>query len=116
MNIDCGIGDGCNQWNKHTSATYKADPVWTYDGSLQLRYVDLTVGQNFPIVIDRKYNSRPPFGSAVGYGWAFAHDRRLFEYPDGSIVIRACCGHRARFIIANRHWNWQRAVEGQQHE
>jgi Domain of unknown function (DUF6531) len=75
-------------------------PVWTYDGSLQLRYTDLAVGQNFPIVIDRKYNSRSTFDSAVGYGWAFAHDRRLLEYPDGSIMIRTGCGHRAKFVYS----------------
>jgi RHS repeat-associated protein len=51
-------------------------------------------------VIERKYNSRSTFDSAVGYGWGFAHDRRLFEYPDGSIMIRTGCGHRAKFVYS----------------
>lgn len=98
--IDCAGADGCNQNNGLSCETAKGDPVWTYDGSLQLSYVDLAVGQNFPIVIERKYNSRSTFDSAVGYGWGFAHDRRLFEYPDGSIVIRTGCGHRAKFVYS----------------
>lgn len=93
-------GEGCQRCNVPTEATSKADPVWTYDGSLHLAYVDLTAGRNFPIVIERKYDSRSAFDTAVGYGWAFAHDRRLFEYPDGSIVIRTGCGHRAKFVYS----------------
>jgi RHS repeat-associated protein len=93
-------GPSCPKNNTLSEATCKADPVWTYDGSLHLSYVDLAVGQNFPIVIERKYDSRSTFDSAVGYGWGFAHDRRLFEYPDGSIVIRTGCGHRAKFVYS----------------
>jgi RHS repeat-associated protein len=78
----------------------EADPVWLYDGSLQLSYTDLAVGHNFPIQVVRKYDSRSVYDSAVGYGWAFAHDRRLFEYPDGSIVIRTGSGHRSKFVFS----------------
>jgi RHS repeat-associated protein len=86
-------GDGCFKCNMPTDATKKADPVWTFDGSLHLSYVDLAVGQNFPIAIERKYDSRSTFDTA-------AHDRRLFEYPDGSIVVRTGCGHRAKFVYS----------------
>ena len=89
------------QRNKTTDdGASDADPVWLYDGSLHLRYGDLQVGQNFPIDIVRMYDSRSSYDSAVGYGWAFAHDRRLFEYPDGSIVIRSGCGHRSKFVYS----------------
>ena len=74
------------------------DPIWTYDGSLHLSYTDLTVGRNFPIKVSRSYDSRSEYDSAIGYGWAFAFDRRLFEYPDGSIIVRSGCGSRSRFV------------------
>lgn len=77
-----------------------ADPIWTYDGSLHLSYTDLATGLNFPIQVIRNYDSRATYDSAVGYGWAFMHDRRLFEYPDGSIVIRSGCGSRAKFVYS----------------
>lgn len=76
-----------------------ADPIWTYDGSLHLSYTDLTVGRNLPIAITRSYDSRSEYDSAIGYGWAFSFDRRLFEYPDGSIVVRTGCGSRSRFVL-----------------
>ncbi len=93
-------GDGCNQNNTLSPETCVADPVWTYNGSLHLSYTDLVAGTKFPIAIERKYDSRSTFDSAVGYGWAFAHDRRLFEYPDGSIVVRSGCGHKAKFVYS----------------
>lgn len=75
------------------------DPIWTYDGSLHLSYTDLAVGRNFPIAITRSYDSRSEYDSAIGYGWSFSFDRRLFEYPDGSIVVRTGCGSRSRFVF-----------------
>ena len=93
-------GDGCNQNNKPICPAAVADPVWTYNGSLHLSYTDLVVGQKFPIQIERKYDSRSTFDSAVGYGWAFAHDRRLYEYPDGSIVVRTGCGNKGKFVYS----------------
>ncbi|MFZ5722125.1 MAG: DUF6531 domain-containing protein, partial [Pseudomonadota bacterium] len=75
------------------------DPIWTYDGSLHLSYTDLTVGRNFPIALTRSYDSRSEYDSAIGYGWIFGFDRRLFEYPDGSIVVRSGNGSRSRFVL-----------------
>lgn len=87
--------------NTHQAAdVVVADPIWTYDGSLHLSYTDLATGLNFPIQVIRNYDSRATYDSAVGYGWAFMHDRRLFEYPDGSIVIRSGCGSRAKFVYS----------------
>lgn len=76
-----------------------ADPIWTYDGSLHLSYTDLVVGRNFPITVTRSYDSRSEYDSAIGYGWIFSFDRRLFEYPDGSIVVRSGNGSRSRFVL-----------------
>jgi RHS repeat-associated protein len=58
---------------------------------------DLTVQGVLPIVIQRKYDSRSSYDSALGYGWAFLHDRRLYEYPDSSVVVRHGCGTRDRY-------------------
>jgi len=93
-------GNGCNQFNTLSGCSTVADPIWTYNGSLHLSYTDMVVGHKFPIQVERKYDSRSTFDSAVGYGWAFAHDRRLFEYPDGSIVVRTGCGNKAKFVYS----------------
>ncbi len=94
-------GCSCKKKNNHSvKAASVADPIWTYDGSLHLSYTDLAVGLNFPVQVIRKYDSRSSYDSAIGYGWAFMHDRRLFEYPDGSIVIRSGCGSRAKFVYS----------------
>ena len=75
-------------------------PIWTYDGSEHLAFTDLVVGRNFPIRITRNYNSRSEYDSAIGYGWAFGFDKRLFEYPDGSIVVRSGCGAKSKFVFS----------------
>lgn len=94
-------GDGCCKGNTQGSnGTGVGDPVWTYDGSLYLSYVDLTVGANFPIQFSRRYDSRSEYDSSVGYGWSHNYDKRLFEYPDGSIVIRTGCGSRSRYVYS----------------
>ena len=77
-----------------------ADPIWTKDGSLHLSYTDLSIGAVMPINVVRRYDSHSTYDSAVGYGWAFFHDQRLFEYPDGSIVIRTGCGRRDKFVFS----------------
>ena len=77
-----------------------ADPIWTKDGSLHLSYTDITLGAVLPIQVVRNYDSRAEYDSAVGYGWSFSHDQRLFEYPDGSIIIRSGCGRRDRYVFS----------------
>lgn len=94
-------GCPCKKNNNHNvKSASVADPIWTYDGSLHLSYIDLAVGLNFPIQVMRKYDSQSNYDSSIGYGWAFMHDRRLFEYPDGSIVIRSGCGSRSKFVYS----------------
>ena len=36
----------------------------------------------------------------LGYGWAFVHERRLYEYPDNSVIIRYACGFRDKFVYS----------------
>lgn len=93
--------DGCCKGNSQGSnGTGFGDPIWTYDGSLYLSYTDLTVGANFPIQFTRRYDSRSEYDSSVGYGWSHNYDKRLFEYPDGSIMIRTGCGSRSRYVYS----------------
>lgn len=94
-------GDGCCKGNSQgANGSGVGDPIWTYDGSLYLSYVDLTVGTHFPIQFSRRYDSRSEYDSAVGYGWSHNYDKRLFEYPDGSIMIRTGCGSRSRYVYS----------------
>jgi RHS repeat-associated protein len=76
------------------------DPVSYWNGSESLSEVDLKVAGVMPIHITRKYDSLSNFDSPVGYGWIFVHDRRLFEYPDGSVVVRYGCGNRDRYTAS----------------
>jgi RHS repeat-associated protein len=74
-------------------------PVSYWNGGESITETDLTVTGSFPIVITRKYDSLATYDSALGYGWSFAHDRRLYEYPDGSVVVRYGCGSRDRYVV-----------------
>ena len=73
------------------------NPISYFDGGENLSYTDMTVRGVFPIRIQRRYDSNATYDSPLGYGWAFQHDRRLFEYPDGSVIIRSGCGKKNRF-------------------
>ncbi len=74
-------------------------PVSYLSGAERLRYGDLSARGIYPINITRRYDSQASYDSPLGYGWAFDHDRRLFEYPDNSVIIRAGCGRRHQFIL-----------------
>lgn len=93
----CSCDGGNTRSAPHTSA---GDPVFLKDGSLYLSYTDFTVGVVHPIRLTRVYDSKTEYDSAVGYGWAFLHDQRLFEYPDGSVIIRSGCGRRDKFVFS----------------
>jgi RHS repeat-associated protein len=75
-----------------------ADPVSLYDGRLSYADSDMVVNGLFPIEVTRRYDSRSTYDSTLGYGWSFNFDRRLYQYPDGSVVIRYACGARDRFV------------------
>lgn len=76
------------------------DPVVLYDGRLEREEIDFQVNGLFPITIVRRYNSASTYDSPLGYGWSLNHDRRLYEYPDGSVVVRYDCGWRDRFVFS----------------
>lgn len=73
-------------------------PVSFFNGAEEMVVTDMTVQGTFPIVVQRKYDSRSSYDSPLGFGWAFIHDRRLYEYPDGSVLVRHGCGTRDRYV------------------
>jgi RHS repeat-associated protein len=76
----------------------KGKPVSLFNGAEEMSVTDLVVQDVMPIVIARKYDSRSSYDSPLGYGWAFFHDRRLYEYTDNSVVVRHGCGTRDRYV------------------
>jgi RHS repeat-associated protein len=74
-------------------------PIDYWTGGETLTNTDLVVRGQFPITILRTYDSQSEYDSALGFGWAFAHDRALYEYPDSSVVLRLSSGSRERFVF-----------------
>jgi RHS repeat-associated protein len=75
-------------------------PISYLNGSESITVTDLMVRGDFPIALDRKYDSQSNFDSPLGYGWSFTNDRRLYEYPDGAVVLRYGCGTRDKFVYS----------------
>jgi RHS repeat-associated protein len=94
---DGGAGPGNANPNPGAS---DGKPVSFFNGAEEMVRTDLVVNGVLPIVIQRKYDSRSTYDSPLGYGWAFLHDRRLYEYPDNSVVVRHGCGTRDRYVLS----------------
>ncbi|MGH8240864.1 MAG: DUF6531 domain-containing protein, partial [Steroidobacteraceae bacterium] len=75
-------------------------PVSFFNGAEETTLTDLIVSGVFPILIQRKFDSRSTFDSPLGYGWAFMHERRLYQYPDNSVLVRHGCGTRDRYVLS----------------
>ncbi len=75
---------------------YAAEPIALVSGTESFERTDLTIGKLYPIVIDRRYNSRSAYDSPLGYGWALNYFQRLYTYPDGSVTLRKECGVKKR--------------------
>ncbi len=73
-------------------------PISYWNGSESFAVPDLMLRGQFPLEITRRYDSQSEFDSPLGFGWAFDHERYLFEYPDGSVIVRLSCGVRERFV------------------
>ncbi|MFK5948929.1 MAG: DUF6531 domain-containing protein, partial [Methylococcales bacterium] len=59
---------------------------------------------DMPIKITRVYASDSRYDSALGYGWSFRFNRRLFEYPDNlgivnQVIVRHGCGNINRYNL-----------------
>jgi len=77
----------------------EGEPVYLVNGAEKFKRTDLTINGTYPINLKRKYDSRSTYHSNLGYGWAFNYDQRLYEYSDGSVVIRYSCGYNDKFIF-----------------
>ncbi|MCO6411402.1 MAG: RHS repeat protein, partial [Thiogranum sp.] len=75
------------------------DPINPYDGKFFLRTTDLVVNGVYPIRMVRRYDSHARYDSPLGYGWAFTYDKRLYKYPDNSVIVRRDCGVRDRYVF-----------------
>ena len=86
----CGEGTCCD-----TGTSGK--PVDLWNGREFFTQTDLVLPGFIDIVIRRSYDSQAQFDSALGYGWALGYFMRLYEFPDGSVIIRRDCGVRRPF-------------------
>ena len=56
-------------------------------------FIDFTSeGGNYPIRIERTYNSRSLYNGLFGFGWCSNIETRLDVLPDGSIKVTECGG------------------------
>jgi len=82
---------------KGSNPAYAGKPISLFSGAESLKRIDLSIGNFFPIIIGRRYTSTSGYDSPLGYGWAHNYDKRLYTYPDGSVVIRKETGWKRRF-------------------
>ncbi len=75
-----------------------SQPISYYTGAERPNYTDMVVKGVFSIQFRRRYDSQATYDSPLGYGWAHNHDRRLYEYPDNTVVIRHNCGIRTKMV------------------
>jgi hypothetical protein len=92
-------GEACYDGSSDDSGQSMAGkPIDLFTGNESLRHTDLSLGSFFPIVIQRQYISSSQYDSPLGYGWALNHDKRLYNYLDGTIVVRKDCGQKVLFV------------------
>lgn len=93
-----GPGGGDNGSPDPPNRTQK--PISFRDGGEGLLDTDLDVVGEFPILVVRSYDSQSSHDSALGASWAFTLSRSLYEFSDGSIVVRHGCGSRDRYVLS----------------
>ncbi|MCP3672235.1 MAG: hypothetical protein GY814_17745, partial [Gammaproteobacteria bacterium] len=92
-NPDAGPGPG------PSNECESAHPINYFTGAERPKYTDLVVKGEYPINFGRRYDSQATYDSPMGYGWSHGHDKRLYEYPDNSVVIRHDCGLRINMVF-----------------
>ena len=75
----------------------RGNPVDLWNGREFFTHTDLVLPGMMDIVIRRSYDSKAEYDSALGYGWALGYFMRLYEYDDGSVILRRDCGVRRAF-------------------
>jgi RHS repeat-associated protein len=88
---DCG---GCPS----ESSGCGGQKVNFWDGREQFAQTDLVLPGLIPIVMTRSYDNMSQYDSALGFGWSLSYNERLYEYKDGTVIIRRDCGERGTFI------------------
>jgi YD repeat-containing protein len=71
--------------------------VFLFSGKEVYVRVDLEVPGLFPLRLERRYDSNSDYDSPLGYGWGFRFDQRLFEQPNGRVILRSGSGRRDVF-------------------
>ncbi|MDO3382376.1 RHS repeat-associated core domain-containing protein [Gilvimarinus algae] len=105
--------DECGSGGRGSSAS-SPFPVSYYSGREKKYAVDMHIQGVFPITLGRSYSSHSTYDSPLGYGWAFSHDRRVYEYADGSVVIRYSCGQRDKLrMVAGAYVPAKAGLQGQ---
>lgn len=84
-------------FDKGIDPAFAGKPVSLLSGSETIRRTDLTLGSLFPIRVQRSYHGKSGYDSPLGYGWAHNYDKRLYTYPDGSVIIRKETGWKRKF-------------------
>lgn len=84
-------------------------------GEETFKRTDMVVNGVYPIKISRTYSSNTLYDSPLGYGWAFQFNKRLFEYPDQSVVIRHGCGNINRYIRTGNSYQPDSSLGSQSH-
>jgi len=80
-----------------SSAAFGGKPVSLATGAETFSRTDLTIGNIFPISVQRRYNSLAGYDSPLGFGWALNYDKHLYTYSNGSVTLRKECGWKIRF-------------------
>ena len=95
---DSNGGEGGGNPNRPQAESGSAgQPVNLFTGRETHKMTDMVLQGVYPIRVVRQYDSLSAYDSPLGYGWAFMHDKRLYTYPDNSVVIRYGCGQRKTF-------------------
>lgn len=89
---DPDTGQGCSCGDE------VADPIEPINGEWYLDKLDLEVPGVFPIRLMRRYEGNSEYQSPLGAGWAYTYDLRLFEQPEGDVLIRSTCGVLHRYV------------------
>ncbi|MGD0886779.1 MAG: DUF6531 domain-containing protein, partial [Thermodesulfovibrionales bacterium] len=76
-------------------------PIDLFTGQESFRRTDLTIGNIFPITIERVYSSSSTYDNPIGYGWTSNYDRRLYVNTDGSVDIQRENGPKKRIAFKN---------------
>ncbi len=91
----CNPDDQCCQAENTADSS---NPVDLWNGREFFSHTDLVLPGMMDIVIRRSHDSQAEYDSALGYGWALNYFMRLYEYADGSVILRRDCGLRRSFF------------------